>query len=271
MGLITRREVSEVLGRPLRTISDWEKNGILKPHKINRVVYFDSDTINALKDTEIEIDNVVRERKAALEYMETELKSFRKEEHLNSPFIRNVFNLLFSHILNSEFSEREVFVFREVSSGKSLEAVGEKIGLSHERVRQIFSKAIYKIQNYARSYNEIYKELAETKEKAEREEMLVKQLKARIKSLEELCGEKEKRCDFTEEDMKLYKMEIADTPLPNRAKNCLRCAGIRNVYDLLQYNKSDIYKIRNMGRRTFSLIEEFVEKKLGRSFEDFNK
>lgn len=63
MNLITKKQAGLILNRPERTILDWIENGVLKAHRVKSVLYVDSDTVYALKDTEADIDHALKERK----------------------------------------------------------------------------------------------------------------------------------------------------------------------------------------------------------------
>ena len=52
--------------------------------------------------------------------------------------------------------------------------------------------------------------------------------------------------------------KIDHLPLPNRVKNCLRCEGIYTLNDLLEYSKTKIAKIPNMGRQSMQELEEYL-------------
>jgi len=51
--------------------------------------------------------------------------------------------------------------------------------------------------------------------------------------------------------------KIDHLALPNRIKNCLRCEGIYTLNDLLEYSKTKIAKIPNMGRQSMQELEEY--------------
>jgi DNA-directed RNA polymerase alpha subunit len=52
--------------------------------------------------------------------------------------------------------------------------------------------------------------------------------------------------------------KIDHLALPNRIKNCLRCEGIYTLNDLLEYSKTKIAKIPNMGRQSMQELEEYL-------------
>lgn len=54
-------------------------------------------------------------------------------------------------------------------------------------------------------------------------------------------------------------IKLEDSSLSVRAKNCLKSVDIRTIGDLLTWSRTDILKIRNIGKRTFYEIVDFLE------------
>jgi DNA-directed RNA polymerase subunit alpha len=46
-----------------------------------------------------------------------------------------------------------------------------------------------------------------------------------------------------------------------RALNCLKAADIETLGDLVSYNKNDLLKFRNFGKKSLTELEELVEGK----------
>ena len=88
MSLITKKQAGLILNRPERTILDWIENGVLKAHRVKSVLYVDSDTVYALKDTEADIDHALQERKAILQELDADLAEMRRVNHFNREDIR---------------------------------------------------------------------------------------------------------------------------------------------------------------------------------------
>lgn len=53
-------------------------------------------------------------------------------------------------------------------------------------------------------------------------------------------------------------IKLEDSSLSVRAKNCLKSVDIRTIGDLLTWSRTDILKIRNIGKRTFNEIVDFL-------------
>jgi len=56
----------------------------------------------------------------------------------------------------------------------------------------------------------------------------------------------------------LLKTKLVDLDLSVRALNCLKAAEVDTLGDLVTYNKSDLMKFRNFGKKSLSELEELV-------------
>ena len=63
----------------------------------------------------------------------------------------------------------------------------------------------------------------------------------------------------------LLKTKLVDMDLSVRALNCLKAADIETLGDLVSYNKNDLLKFRNFGKKSLTELEELVDNK-GLSF-----
>lgn len=63
----------------------------------------------------------------------------------------------------------------------------------------------------------------------------------------------------------LLKTRLSEDDLSVRALNCLRAASVETVAQLVQYNRSDLLKFRNFGKKSLTEIEELLER-LGLTF-----
>jgi DNA-directed RNA polymerase subunit alpha len=59
----------------------------------------------------------------------------------------------------------------------------------------------------------------------------------------------------------LLKTKLVDMDLSVRALNCLKAADIETLGDLVSYNKNDLLKFRNFGKKSLTELEELVESK----------
>ena len=68
--------------------------------------------------------------------------------------------------------------------------------------------------------------------------------------------------DFDEEILhmrQLLKTKLADMDLSVRALNCLKAADVETLGDLVQYNKTDLLKFRNFGKKSLTELDDLLE------------
>jgi DNA-directed RNA polymerase subunit alpha len=63
----------------------------------------------------------------------------------------------------------------------------------------------------------------------------------------------------------LLKTKLVDMDLSVRALNCLKAADIDSLGDLVSFNKNDLLKFRNFGKKSLTELEDLIETK-GLSF-----
>ena len=74
--------------------------------------------------------------------------------------------------------------------------------------------------------------------------------------------------EFDEDSLhmrQLLKTKLVDMDLSVRALNCLKAADVETLGDLVQFNKNDLLKFRNFGKKSLTELDELVETK-GLSF-----
>lgn len=59
----------------------------------------------------------------------------------------------------------------------------------------------------------------------------------------------------------LLKTKLIDLDLSVRALNCLKAAEVETLGELVAYNKSDLMKFRNFGKKSLTELEELVAAK----------
>ena len=59
----------------------------------------------------------------------------------------------------------------------------------------------------------------------------------------------------------LLKAKLADLDLSVRALNCLKAADVETLADLVSFNKNDLLKFRNFGKKSLTELEDLVQAK----------
>ena len=57
----------------------------------------------------------------------------------------------------------------------------------------------------------------------------------------------------------LLKQLLVDQNLSVRALNCLKAANVETIGDLVKYNKSDLLKFRNFGKKSLSELDDLLQ------------
>ena len=68
--------------------------------------------------------------------------------------------------------------------------------------------------------------------------------------------------EFDEEVLhmrQLLKTKLVDMDLSVRALNCLKAADVETLGDLVQYNKTDLLKFRNFGKKSLTELDDLLE------------
>ena len=67
--------------------------------------------------------------------------------------------------------------------------------------------------------------------------------------------------EFDEEVLhmrQLLKTKLIDMDLSVRALNCLKAADVETLGDLVQYNKNDLLKFRNFGKKSLTELDDLL-------------
>ncbi len=70
--------------------------------------------------------------------------------------------------------------------------------------------------------------------------------------------------EFDEDSLhmrQLLKTKLIDMDLSVRALNCLKAADVETLGELVQFNKNDLLKFRNFGKKSLTELDELVENK----------
>ena len=57
----------------------------------------------------------------------------------------------------------------------------------------------------------------------------------------------------------LLKTKLVDMNLSVRALNCLKAADVETLGDLVQFNKNDLLKFRNFGKKSLTELDDLLE------------
>lgn len=254
MGLITKKEAAAILGRSERCIVDWINAGVLKQHIVKHQSYIDSDTVWALKDTEAEIDKARAERDKELSRLNNEIREMRKVAKLDSQIVRVFLKSSISHLGLHSVSGRERQVVEDICDGWSLEQIGENMGLTRERIRQIFEKSMRKLCIASDSYPTLLDKYLN----AEKEISILQTENMHLRKEIERISEGKVSADNNILQYPILAEKVGDLELSIRTLNCLKYCDIETVYDLVQFSPSELLRFRNFGYKSLREVEHFL-------------
>lgn len=158
---------------------------------------------------------------------------------------------------------KQAEVIRAFMSGDTFGDIGARLNLSKERARQLFYRGCRSMANLPK-----YIELVEENRK------LREQVGILTSSKQFLCREiediKEKMNVNTDEDMCLGQISdmlhdsflnspINELYLSARPLNVLKRVNVERVIDLLHYDEKELMRMRDMGRKSVTEIEDSLE------------
>lgn len=184
--------------------------------------------------------------------------------------------------MNKVLDDREKAVLDRrygLTSGESetLETIGNDIGLSNDRIRQIGETALRKLRRTCcRTVLTLGLKAANHKQ-ALQENLQKTNLKNIEDEFKTLVDEEQNRHANTlqqiasntyTETLKTVceSIRIGDLNITVRAYNCLLRANITNLYDLLRYDENQLRKVRNLGQSSLKEILYVLEATINERF-----
>ena len=284
MKLIQVTQAAKILGVSRQTIENWGKNGTLKIHKMGdrgNSHWVDVDAVTALSDTIKDIEHarqaMEKERKELQEEYRNEhrkLHDIRREVFMidkfgTSSFIRE-FISAFPSILESIgfITSRESLVMRRIIAGDDIGWIAEDFGLTRSRIMQIFYKGCRKarrLKDIRDNLDELDRLRIENVGLKNTVRVMSNELKKKMVCYNLSDEERIRKIRETDEVIKTLSTSLRDCNLSVRALHCLRAAEIGTVGELVRYNKSDLLKFRNFGKRSLSELDDLLNS-VGLSF-----
>lgn len=157
-------------------------------------------------------------------------------------------------------TERELSVCSLLIKGQSLQSVAKPLGLTRERVRQIFHKAIFKIRKaHQETINKI-ESLKEENEKLKRRNLLLEEeylSESGLEYVESVLTTEDKLCRNAK---RLLNTPIERLPLPHRVKNALNSAKVSRFNEIPMLSESKLLGIKRCGRKAINDLQTYLQK-----------
>ena len=278
--LISRSEAASILGVSPQTISNYITKGILAGTRRGSYTYVfrkslekacvESRDAKAAKEEFDQVHEHYLKKKKELTDMGNEIiKDFNlmnKAYSLRTEFFEAICRMCgASDDINDEnFSRRTATIIEMWLRGQDYSYIAQAHGLTKERIRQIIAAGLYRMPKW--------KDYVETAKRCNTLEKKMKEISAENKMLEEENHKlreqlmlKENKCLCQHRSRQkmatpILKKPIHETELSTRAINCLMAADIKTVYDLTNITRDRLMCLNQMGRKTVTEIEEFMQK-----------
>ena len=274
MARITRNKAAEILGVSRQTISNYIKEGILGSYVDEHgFTYVNSEDIEKyakkykmIAVNEKMIDEKLKEVEARKRAINVELTELRNRATANGKLAENAVGMLFgvinamSHLgILPNLTYRESNLLKDIINGMTYYELSIKYGVSATRIRQLAEKTCNKL-----TYNEdiVIAELSTNRallSEVDHLNKVVKSLQIRYDEYRRAKGDKP--VSGVVLPPLILSRDINDCGFSVRIMNSLRWIEVYTVGDLLRkfHGKSDLYKIRNLGKKTISIILDFIE------------
>ena len=228
------------------------------------------------------IDDKLKEVEAHKRAINVELTELRNRTTANGKLAANAVGMLFGVIntmsylnITPKLSYRESQMLKDIINGMTYDELSFKYDLTAARIRQIVDKMCNKLT---------YNEDATIADIATNQDLriVIENLKKKLKAVQTSYDEyRRAKGDVPISGVILSPLilgkDVNDCNFPVRILNMFRGYNVYTVGDLLRkfHGKSDIAKIRNLGKKSIYIILDFIEennlsfKQYGESDEDF--
>lgn len=279
--IISRKEAADILGVCTQSVSNYIKRGLLRQagNVGKNACFVYSEEVEALAGKAQELEKIEasiaayeKELSGKEEALKKEIDLFYDERNIREHYARYDFkHAILGCAAFISVSDRSFDILSQFLSGKGLKEIAEWHKLSTERTRQILCKTIRSLNYRTGKYDTLRKENCEL-------ERRIRILEAECKELRKEVGLKDNECEKLRKKVSLNEpvenntettyrewkgidpsTPLADLDLSVRALNCLKAANIETLYDLVRFNKRDLLRYRNFGKKTLVEINDILE------------
>lgn len=291
MARITRNKAAEILGLSRQTISNYIEQGLIGSCVGEHgILYVNSEDVEKyaqkykmLAANEKMIDDKLKEVEAHKRAINVELTELRNRATASGKLAANAVGMLFGVIntmsylnITPKLSYRESKMLKDIINGMTYDELSFKYDLTATRIKQIVDKTCNKLT---------YNENATIADIATNQDLriVIDGLKKKLKAVQTSYNEyRRAKGDVPISGAVLPPLilgkDVNDCDFPVRILNMFKSYNVYTIGDLLRkfHGKSDIAKIRNLGKKSIWIILDFIEennlsfKQYGESDEEFN-
>lgn len=273
--LLSRREVSQIYGVTEQTVSNYVSNGWLSAVKMSGRTMVTRSSVMRVFDNMKTDDEIALETKAYRLRAEQENAKARKEyakAHSNSSMLTMLGSTYFRDILITiiksmgyrHLDKSQENMICTMMDEWSRHGIEDKLGVTYEGARYRMRKALRAISSLP-SYSELEDKIDTLNIDNKALADMCSSLKEKIASLEKRMAIQNdsgsNKSSISIEDVNTYELlqtRVDDMPFQKKAFNVFQYCDIKTLYDLVQYKPTDLLKVRFVGRKTVSGIEDIL-------------
>lgn len=162
----------------------------------------------------------------------------------------------FAYVLATLTDNERNVIYDRFRDGYTLREEGDRLGVTQERIRQIEAKAKRKIAEKKEYLTLGVEGIAQR----ERETAFAQGSRLMQEQMKKALENHNREITRQEEDRPPLVKPVEEMGLSNRSYNALKRAGLNTAYDILELTNSELYELRNIGRRSAC---EIIEKLKG--------
>lgn len=287
--LLYRSEVARIFGVTEQTISNYVSYGILKTVKMDLRTYITRESVESvLKDMRSDDEitkEILRMRAETARLHQETRKEYAKArtnhsaiQMLGSETVRDILIAIIRSMGHRHITDRQADIVCAFINGWGSRKIAEEFDTGAYNVRYIVGRTLKAFKTLPR-YSELEDEIdglsGDNKALAKRIESLERELDMAKKALCVYQDMKQGTGEYSDEDFKIYKTlqtKIDDIYFSKRTVNVLAYMEVDTLTDLVQYQNTDLLKVRNCGRSTVREIEDYLDSvglKLGMDVEKY--
>ena len=208
------------------------------------------------------------------EFSKKELSHFEKKFILDNSYY--LLDTIIKDALDSfgnSLSYREQYIILNILKHNfDFGIIADMFNLSNQRIKEIFNNGIYKLKNAIKHAKDRYDSmLLENKDYSDKLHSLRAENNQLIEAIREITLKYNKLAgvpnikssDVINNSIKnidVLSIPVTDLHISVRTFNCLRCADVESVGDILRhYKNKDLIRFRNFGTKSLSEVKELLE------------
>lgn len=264
---ISTSQAAQIAGVTPQTIRNLAHAHVLDFTQRGQQLYFDeaqvrqyADKIADVRKAELGIDDYLGKLKEQNAVLAKEYTNMRKRLSAMNMYpmrlnaIKEVVFKLLVRYANRQYDNaltpKQYDIIKCVFSGEEIKDIADNFGLTRERARQIFFKAL-RIFIYAKTEIEYQEEII-NEQKAS-----IAKLQSQIDMLNNTNEDSEAVRSYNQ---LVLQTSVSELKLSVRAYGCLKYAGIKTIGELIAHDSKDLMKIRNFGFVSLCEIKNALKK-----------